>query len=265
MWRSIMKESEKGLVPSSFKESQVVRSSDESKLKEEYQGLKQKLARKSRIVFVFDATGSRSPFWEIAIRIQEQMLQEVMKYGEIEVKIVAYRDRYSDPNGYLIHSKWSSKVEYLVNYMRKVTCHGGGGNDGESIDAALDYVLQENKNNQVNAVILVGDEPIVSMDRGRGYELADEHGRLKIPIFAFLEGNLEQAEIDFRELAKRSKGIFDQFSNTSPQDIADRLKVAAIYTAGGEKALEKFLSENKQLSPGATNLARRLLPEGEKK
>lgn len=220
-----------------------------------------KANQRRRIIFASDATGSRAGFWESAREIQARMLEDAMQHGNVEIKIVAYRDRFADPNDFIEQSEWSSDKASLKQFMTSISCRGGGGNDGESIDAALHVALEEEP--PISAVILVGDEPVVSQSRATAYKYAESLGKKGIPVFAFQEGDLFGADKDFRAIAEKSGGFYDHFTGDSKVDFGDRLRVAAVFATGGKTALDNFLKKSKstsnQLSEGAQSLANRLL------
>lgn len=223
--------------------------------------------RPKRIIFASDATGSRAGFWEEARVVQARMLEDAMKFGRLEMKIVAYRDRFADPDDFLEQSDWSSDPKVLKHFMTGISCHGGGGNEGESIDAALEVALKEEP--PVHGVILVGDEPVVPSSRTSAYNIATELGKKKIPVFTFQDGEFFNAEKDFRTIAENSGGVYDRFTSNSRVDFGDRLSIATVFTVGGKAAVDKLIQEaasgKQKLSEGATSLAHRLLnPKGGK-
>jgi hypothetical protein len=266
--RTIMPDKKQSLVPSHKKTEAIDVIKVNHKTRESLADFRKQLQAKNprRIIFASDATGSRAPFWESAKVIQARMLEDAMQYGNAEMKIVAYRDRFADPNDFIEESEWSSDSNYLRRWMTNISCHGGGGNDGESIDAALRVALEQEPT--ITAVILVGDEPILSTSRDTAYKYASELGKKGIPVFAFQEGDLPGADNDFRAIAENSGGIYDHFTGDSKVDFGDRLRVVSVFATGGKDALDNFLKKHKstteRLSEGAKNLAKRLLkPKGD--
>lgn len=259
-----MAEEKKSLVPNGFKsqDKSVIKADEQAREElKKYRDERKKSHKTRRIIFAYDATGSRLHTWEVAKSIQADMVEEALKYGLVEVKIVVYRDRIVGDKDYLEWSEWSKDRSYLEAYMAPITCHGGGGNDGESIDEALGFVLKEDP--PVDAVILIGDEPVVSQKRAEAYQQASELGRKGIPVFAFQEGDRHQAKGDFQTIAENSGGIYDQFTSASPEDLKDRLTMVMISVARDKQAVSDFIKKRqdstKQLSEGAQDLARRLL------
>jgi hypothetical protein len=259
----------KSLVPDAFSSEDTKPLTAESEAGKELAKLRERLRREKlrRIVFAFDATGSRGPVWDLAQSIQARMLEDTLEYGDVEMQVVAYRDRMVDPNDYIEYSKWSKDGEYLREFMGTISCHGGGANDGESVDEALAYIAAQEP--EVHAVILVGDEPVLSDKRQRAYELARKLGKKRIPVFTFYEGDLPQTRIDFENIAETSGGICDELTSDAQIDFGDRLRVVAVYATGGAKAIEDFIgkhgSGDHEISQGAKRLAERLIKHSEMK
>ena len=74
------------------------------------------------------------------------------------------------------------------------------------------------------------------LDRVSG--LASELGRLKTPVFTFLEGRNPQAEIGFRKIADVSGGAFGRFDARGVKQLGGLLRAAAAVAIGGVQALE---------------------------
>ncbi|MGB3976777.1 MAG: hypothetical protein WBM02_12420 [bacterium] len=258
-----MSNDKKSLVPRSMESSAVTNINDQ--VEKKLALIKKKVAARyspKRIIFAYDATGSREPSWELAKSIQSRMLSESLQYGNVEMMVLVYRDRFTDST-YLEHSEWSKDGDYLQSFMEPILCYGGGGNHGESIDEALDFALKQDP--PVNAIILIGDEPVVPRQRSVAYQLAKDLGEKNIPVFIFQEGDRPQAEIDYKIIAENSGGVYDKFSPDSRIDFTDRLRVATIFATGGKQAIEEFIKKHadpsRMISEGAQQLARKLLGE----
>lgn len=232
----------------------------------EFREERRKAKEPRRIMFICDVTGSRAPQWEWAKNAQSRMVDDAMKYGNIEMQIVIYRDRICDANDYLKYSQWSKDVTYLQSFMSRISCYGGGGNDGESIDEALRFALVQDP--PASAIILVGDEPVISSYREAAYQYASELGKRNTPIYVFQDGERfdPQARKDFMTIAQNSGGVYDKFTASSRVDFGDRLRVATVFAAGGKDAVRDFLEKHrlggKALSEGAMKLSRKFLGEG---
>ena len=90
---------------------------------------------------------------------------------------------------------------------------------------------------KVGVLVFVGDaleEPIDSLAAKAG-----ELGLLGLRVFIFQEGRDGPVERGFREIARLSGGAYARFDTNAAGELAQLLKAAAVYAAGGLKALEK--------------------------
>jgi hypothetical protein len=66
---------------------------------------------------------------------------------------------------------------------------------------------------------------------------AGELGLLGVPAFMFQEGHDPIAERAFREIARLSRGAYCRFDVGAAHQLAELLRAAAAYAAGGMRAL----------------------------
>ena len=85
----------------------------------------------------------------------------------------------------------------------------------------------------VQAVVFVGD----AMEETPA-DLFSIAGDLGLPVFLFQEGDDPSVTRTFREIARLTKGAHCSFDPGSAMQLADLLRAAAVYAAGGLKALE---------------------------
>ena len=64
-----------------------------------------------------------------------------------------------------------------------------------------------------------------------------ELGLLGVPAFVFQEGHDPIAEQAFREIARLTRGAYCRFDLSAAHELAELLRAAAVYAAGGFKAL----------------------------
>ena len=69
--------------------------------------------------------------------------------------------------------------------------------------------------------------------------VAGELGLLGVKAFMFQEGSNPAVEAAFREIARLTGGAYAAFDVSAPRRLAELLKAAAAYAAGGRLALEK--------------------------
>jgi hypothetical protein len=89
----------------------------------------------------------------------------------------------------------------------------------------------------VSVLVFVGDALEENIDRLAA--IAGELGLLGVRVFIFQEGRDPQVERGFREIARLSNGAYARFDIKAAGELAQLLRAAAIYAAGGLKALAK--------------------------
>ena len=182
-----------------------------------------------RLIFAIDATASREPTWEQACQIQAEMFSQTTALGGLEVQLCYYR-------GFLEfeHSAWISDSHTLLTTMTQVKCAGGT----TQIARVLEHAIREKNLGGVSTLVFVGDCVEEKVDRL--CQLAGTLGLVGVPAFVFQESNDAVAESAFRQIARLSKGIYCRFDANSPKHLRELLGAAAVYAAGGERALEQY-------------------------
>jgi hypothetical protein len=130
-------------------------------------------------------------------------------------------------------SGWVSDPTQLAKLMTKIRCEVGL----TQIRRVLDHALQETIKRKVDALVFVGDA--CEERRNHLVTLAEELGRLKVPVFMFQEGRDQEAELCFREIAERTRGAYEKFNATGAARLGELLKAVAAFTVGGVAALER--------------------------
>jgi hypothetical protein len=113
----------------------------------------------------------------------------------------------------------------------------------------LSHARAEHARGKVAALVYVGDameEAIDDLAAGAG-----ELGLLGIPAFVFQEGHDPVAETAFREIARLTRGAYCRFDLSAAHELAELLRAAAVYAAGGVKALADLSAKR---SAGAQKL-----------
>ena len=101
----------------------------------------------------------------------------------------------------------------------------------------LDHALRETAKRKINAMVYVGD--CCEEKRAHLVTLAEELGRLKVPVFMFQEGRDQQARAIFQAIAEASHGAYHAFDQGSAKQLAELLRAVAAFAVGGVVALEK--------------------------
>jgi hypothetical protein len=191
-------------------------------------------AGRGRLIFAMDATMSRQPTWDLALKLQGDMFRAVKEAGGLDVQLVFFRGF-----GETRASKWVQDADALARLMTTVACQGGF----TQIRKILTHILREAKKTKVNAVVYVGDCMEEEIDEL--CQLAGEIGLLGIPVFLFQEGHDSKAERTFREIARLTRGAYSHFDAGSARQLSLLLSAVAVYATGGRKALQKYEAETK--------------------
>jgi len=184
---------------------------------------------RGRLIFAMDATMSRQPTWDMALKLQADMFVEVKAIGGLDVQLIYFRS-YDECRA----SGWVSDPETLARLMTAIRCLGGF----TQIRKVLIHARREAEKGTVNALVYVGD--CMEEDIDHLSALAGELGILGVPAFMFQEGRDARAETAFREIARLTKGAYCRFDAGSAQQLRELLRAVAAYAAGGRRALEDF-------------------------
>lgn len=206
-------------------------------------------AGRGRLVFAMDATMSRAPTWDMALKLQGDMFAAVKQVGGLDVQLVFFRG-----HGECRASKWVSDPDALARLMTSVSCHGGLTQIGK----VLTHALEESRKRKVNALVYVGDCMEEDIDRLCAH--AGELALLGVPVFLFQEGHDPNAERAFREIARLTKGAYCRFDPGSARQLRELLTAVAVYAAGGQKALLALSQAGN--GGGARRLLEQLRPSG---
>jgi hypothetical protein len=184
---------------------------------------------RGRMVFALDATMSRQPLWDTACKLQADMFREAASIGGLDIQLLYFRGLAE-----CRASRWAADAADLARMMERIDCRGGQTQIGK----VLAHARRENEKQKVQALVFVGDameEPIDDLCAAAG-----TLGLVGVPAFVFQEGHDPVAERAFREIARLSRGAYCRFDPGSAQQLAELLRAAAAYAAGGIKALENL-------------------------
>jgi hypothetical protein len=181
---------------------------------------------RGRLIFALDATMSRQPAWDTAMRLQAQMFEEARKVGGLDIQLIYYRG-YNECRA----SRWVGDGGALRDLMTGIQCRGGHTQIGK----VLSHARRENHRKPVSVLVFIGDaleEPIDDLAAKAG-----ELGMLGVRVFVFQEGRDPAVETGFREIARLSRGAYARFDANAAGQLGQLLRAAAVYAAGGMKAL----------------------------
>jgi hypothetical protein len=182
--------------------------------------------RRGRLIFALDATMSRQPLWDTACKLQADMFREAAAIGGLDVQLVYYRG-LSECRA----SRWVSHAERLGALMERIDCRGGHTQIGRIIA----HARRETQAVKVQALVFVGDAMEEKLDEL--CHAAGELGLLGVPAFMFQEGDDPITEQAFREIARLTRGAYCRFDPGAAHQLAELLRAAAAYAAGGMRAL----------------------------
>jgi hypothetical protein len=191
---------------------------------------------RGRLIFALDATMSRQPTWDTACRLQAEMFEEARKVGTLDIQLVYYRGFHE-----CRASRWVSDAGALRDLMTGIECRGGS----TQIGRILSHARKETGRRKVGALVFIGDaieEPIDKLAA-----IAGELGLLGVKAFVFQEGRDPAVERGFREIARLTGGAYAHFDVKAAGQLAELLRAAAVYAAGGMKALAKGGGEGRRL------------------
>jgi hypothetical protein len=199
--------------------------------------------RRGRLIFALDATMSRQPTWDHACKLQAEMFATAAAAGGLDIQLVYYRGLAE-----CRASPWIADPHRLGAVMSGISCRGGQ----TQIAKVLAHARRENDSGKVAVLVFVGDameEPLDELCARAG-----ELGLLNVKAFMFQEGYDPVCEQAFREIARLTGGAFCRFAPGAAHELAELLRAAAAYAAGGVKAL----ADLKARGPGVAKLIEQL-------
>jgi hypothetical protein len=195
---------------------------------------------RGRLVFALDATMSRQPIWDVAQQVQGQMFAAASSCGGLDIQLVYFRG-FNECRA----SAFLRDGAGLAAAMAKISVMSGA----TQIARVLRHIRSERAQAPVGAFVYVGDSMEEKADElGR---LAGELGLLGVKGFIFHEGGDRKATACFKDIARLTGGAYATFDSSSASRLANLLRAAAAYAAGGFTALSdrarKGDSEARQL------------------
>ena len=185
------------------------------------------VAGTGRLIFALDATMSRKETWDMACQLQGDMFRTVSTIGGLNVQLVYYRGLDE-----CRASKWVSDANHLATLMTKIDCRAGH----TQISKVLAQAKRETAVLKVSALVFVGDA--FEEEEDEIFPIAHELARAGVPAFMFQEGNDDEVERVFREIAKVTGGAYCRFDSGSAAQLGQLLKAVAVFAVGGRAALE---------------------------
>jgi hypothetical protein len=188
--------------------------------------------KRGRLIFALDATMSRQPTWDTACKLQGEMFHEAASIGGLDVQLIYFRGLNE-----CRASRWVSDAAGLGDLMARIHCMGGH----TQIRKVLQHARAESDRAKIAALVYVGDAMEEGIDDLAA--AAGELGLRGIAAFMFHEGHDPVAEQAFREIARLTRGAYCRFDLSAAHELGELLRAAAVYAAGGVKALTAQRSE----------------------
>ena len=191
---------------------------------------------RGRMIFALDATMSRQPTWDTALRLQAEMFEEAGQVGGLDIQLAYFRG-FNECRA----SRWVGDARALRDLMTGIECRGGHTQIGK----ILTHARRETGKKKVNVLVFVGDALEEKIDDLAAK--AGELGMLGVKVFIFQEGRDPLVERGFREIARLSNGAYARFDANAAGQLGQLLRAAAVYAAGGVKALAQSGAEGRLL------------------
>ena len=182
--------------------------------------------RNGRLLFALDATMSRQPTWDTACRLQGEMFREAGAVGGLDMQLIYFRG-FDECRA----SAWVADTQRLQSLMSGIDCRGGHTQIGK----VLRHARAETKKTKVQTLVYIGDAMEEKVDDLCA--AAGELGMLGVPALMFQEGNDGVTEKTYREIARLTRGAYCRFDTGAAGLLAELLRAAAVYAAGGVRAL----------------------------
>ena len=180
-----------------------------------------------RILILFDATGSMSPYWQQVDTTIQEIMGRVFSLGQGTpfLRFTAYRDD-CDGSQIIEESPWSQSPQILKTFLRTIECKGGG-DFPEAVDRALQQAISEKT---LSRVILIGDAPPHSQ---RDCQREATHlGLLGRPVYPIVIGQAVETYEAFSRIAKLSKGKVIKLENL--EELFELISLVVVHAMGGE-------------------------------
>lgn len=183
-------------------------------------------ASRGRLIFALDATMSRQPTWDMAQSIQGEMFRATAAQGGLDVQLVYFRGL-----GECRASRFVSGGEGLAALMSRIACRGGRTQIGRVLRHARDETLAQ----PVGALVYIGDAMEENADDLS--TAAGDLGLRGVKAFMFQEGDDVVTQVAYRDIARLTGGAYAAFDAAAPRRLAELLRAAAAYAAGGRAEL----------------------------
>lgn len=226
-------------------------------------GSGQVLSQNLDVVFIFDATGSMSPYIEEVKKNLQEIIQEIKNaIPNSLLSVIAYSDYPHLNSSFLTKVLGFTNDTSLLKKFFSEIYPDGNDDIPEALEVALSDASKLNwRPISKKALIVVGDAPphgvIDNMIEQRDYKI--EAGKLiqkEAKIYAVQCGNDNATEKSFRWLADKSGGVFLNLNNID--DLKTILIGASMKQVGLLDNYINKLNDNKTLTDSKKNILKLL-------
>lgn len=225
-------------------------------------------SRPANFAIALDATGSMATLLQSAKASLTEIIRRVAHEAgrPIKIQLFAYRDYDCGPQ-VLESSSLSGDANDLIAWLSRVEAMGGGSNDGEAIEFALDHIRTLGG---FRSIIVAGDEPpngqafLASQGRAQSQtaqQLAARFGADKTPIHTFVVGDHGPTINAFREIADASGGKSGRLDGSAA--MIDMAVLAMLATLKGKRGVRDYVART-ALGSNAAEFATLLLGDASK-
>ena len=183
----------------------------------------------AHMIFALDATASREETWGVARQLQTEMFLSARSLGGLNLQLCYFRG-FAE----FFRSRWENNADQIVQIMAGMNCEAGA----TQIEKVFAHAINESQVRSVKCVVYIGDAMEENVDVLAS--LSGKLGLLNIPVFMFQERDDQGTRKAFMECARLSGGAYSQFDQASISHLKELLKAAAVYAAGGYRALKNF-------------------------
>jgi uncharacterized protein with GYD domain len=204
--------------------------------------------RVGRLIVALDLTSSRAESLRQARKATAAMFAAIRSIGAVAVKLVYYRGDHECKAG-----AWHDDAEIVSRSMLSLSCKAGE----TQIARVLKLALAERE--KISGVVFIGDH--CEDDADELLHLAATFGKRSLPLFIFHEIvdhdiRALDARPVFKDMAKRSGGVYVEFRPDSGAVLKELLSNIAALSAGGVEGVKRMTLP---ATPEARQLRERLL------
>jgi hypothetical protein len=220
-------------------------------------------SRKIRAAIALDGTGSMGHLIDTARTAINEIVRRVTAEAGVdaEMELFVYRD-YDVPHALLERSGASTDPAKLAAWLKRINPEGGGANDGEAVETALDAILSDGS---FTVALVAGDEPSNSAQTVRrngrqgartALEIVRDLRSRQTPVHTFVVGDHRATAIDFGRLAEAGGGKTGKLDGS--RDMVDLAVMSILASAQGSSAVHRYM-EHHQLTANARAFGQLLL------